>query len=172
MEGSSDFCDYQEIKLQELFKTLKPGLIPRSMCVILQNTLVEVCKPGDVMVTGILIQRWKNMPPMAGTRPFIELALVANNIEVLNKREFTKNNQISMDTVNEFKRFWKKNDPITGKKILTSSVCPNLYQKYEVKLGLLLTLIGGVPQFHEKENFKVRGQIHCLMVGEPGTGKS
>ena len=63
------------------------------MCVILQNTLVEVCKPGDdVMVTGILIQRWKNMPPMAGTRPFIELALVANNIEVLNKREFTKNN--------------------------------------------------------------------------------
>lgn len=50
-----------------------------------------------------------------------------------------------MDTVVEFKRFWKRNDPITGKKILVSSVCPNLYQKYEVKLGLLLTLIGGVP---------------------------
>lgn len=56
IEGSSDYSDYQEIKLQELFKSLKPGLIPRSMCVILQNTLVEACKPGDdVMVTGILI---------------------------------------------------------------------------------------------------------------------
>lgn len=32
------------------------------------------------------------MPPMPGTRPFIELALVANNIEVLNKKEFSKNN--------------------------------------------------------------------------------
>jgi DNA replicative helicase MCM subunit Mcm2 (Cdc46/Mcm family) len=34
-DGNSEFSDYQEIKLQELFKTLKPGLIPRSMCVIL-----------------------------------------------------------------------------------------------------------------------------------------
>ena len=65
-------------------------------------------------------------------------------MEVLNKKEFSKNNSISMETVNEFKRFWKKNDPILGKKILTMSVCPNLYQKYDVKLGLLLALIGGV----------------------------
>ena len=63
------------------------------MCIILENTLVEACKPGDdVMVTGILIQRWKNMPPQPGTRPYIELALLANNVEVLNKREFSKNN--------------------------------------------------------------------------------
>lgn len=63
------------------------------MMVILQNTLVESCKPGDdVMVTGILIQRWKNMPPAPGSRPFIEMAMVANNIEVLNKKEFQKNN--------------------------------------------------------------------------------
>ena len=50
------FADYQEIKLNELFKTLAPGLIPRSICVILQNTLVESIKPGDdCMLTGILI---------------------------------------------------------------------------------------------------------------------
>ena len=86
---NAEFADYQEIKVAETFKTLKPGLIPRSISVILQNTLVEVCKPGDdVMLTGVLIQRWKNMPPMAGTRPQIELALLTNNIEVLNKRDF------------------------------------------------------------------------------------
>ena len=59
------------------------------MVIILENTLVEICKPGDdVMLTGILVQRWKNMPPTPGTRPIIELALIANNVEVLNKREF------------------------------------------------------------------------------------
>lgn len=64
VEGTSEFSDYQEIKLQELFKTLKPGLIPRSITIIMENTLVESCKPGDdVMITGILVQRWKNMPP-------------------------------------------------------------------------------------------------------------
>ena len=54
-DGSNEYhyTDYQEIKLNELFKTLKPGLIPRSLCVILQNTLVESCKPGDdIMITG------------------------------------------------------------------------------------------------------------------------
>lgn len=112
------------------------------------------------------------MPPAVGTRPFIELALVANNVEVLNKKEFSKNNQISMDTVNDFKKFWKRHDPINGKKIIVNSICPNLYQKYEVKLGIILALIGGVALYNEKNNFKVRGQIHLLMVGEPGTGKS
>ena len=34
-DNLNNFSDYQEIKLQELFKTLAPGLIPRSLCVIL-----------------------------------------------------------------------------------------------------------------------------------------
>ena len=60
----SEFGDYQEIKLQELFKTLKPGLIPRSICVILENKLTESVKPGDdVMLTGVLVNRWRNFPP-------------------------------------------------------------------------------------------------------------
>ena len=32
---TAEFADYQEIKVQETFRTLKPGLIPRSICVIL-----------------------------------------------------------------------------------------------------------------------------------------
>jgi len=67
-------------------------MIPRSIQVILQNTLVEKCMPGDdIMITGVIIQRWKNFPPSDGTRPFIDLALLANNVEILNKREFSKN---------------------------------------------------------------------------------
>ena len=49
-----------------------------------------------------------------------------------------------METINEFKRFWKKNDSIAGKKLLINSISPALYQRYDVKLGLILTLIGGV----------------------------
>ena len=32
------------------------------------------------------------MPPNVGTRPMFELAYLANNVEVLNKREFSKSN--------------------------------------------------------------------------------
>lgn len=168
------FSDYQEIKLNELFKTLAPGLIPRSLCVILQNSLVEACKPGDdVMITGIMIQRWKNMPPQPGTRPYVELAFVANNVEVLNKREFSKSNSISQERIAEYKGFWKKHNKIEGKKILINSVCSNMFERNEIKLGMLLSLIGGVSQkLEEQAQMKIRGQIHMLMVGEPGTGKS
>ena len=50
----------------------------------------------------------------------------------------------------------------------------NIFERNEVKLGLLLSLIGGVSQKMDDEhsNIKIRGQIHMLMVGEPGTGKS
>jgi len=64
------------------------------------------------MLTGVLIQRWKNMPPANGSRPQIELALVANNVEVLNKRDFQRGNEISVDNLNDLKRFWKKYDHI------------------------------------------------------------
>ena len=60
---------------------------------ILQNTLVDTCKPGDdIMVTGMLIKRWDKMPLMNDARPVVELAFLANNVEILNKREFTKTN--------------------------------------------------------------------------------
>ena len=36
IENTSCFSDYQEVKFQELFKTLQPGLIPRSIPVILE----------------------------------------------------------------------------------------------------------------------------------------
>jgi DNA helicase MCM9 len=45
-----------------------------------------------------------------------------------------------------------------------------IYGRNVVKLGLLLSLLGGVSV--ENENSKIRGQSHVLLVGEPGTGKS
>ena len=107
---------------------------------------------------------------MAGSRPIVELALVANNVEVLNKRDFARGNQITTETLNLFKSFWRKTNCIDGGAILMQSVCPNIFQQFEVKLGLLLCLIGGVPE--SMNEIKIRGQIHMLMVGEPGTGKS
>ena len=70
--------------------------------------------------------------------------------------------------------FWKKHDLIQGSQILLDSVCENIFERLEVKLGLLLSLIGGVSQKMDDDhsNIKIRGQIHMLMVGEPGTGKS
>lgn len=75
--------------------------------------MTESVKPGDdVMLTGVLVNRWKNFPPLPGQRPFVDIALVANNVEILNKRELQNGDQITKDSLEDFKRFWKRNDNI------------------------------------------------------------
>ena len=171
IQNTSIFSDYQEIKVQELFKTLKPGNIPRSILVILEDNLVDMCKPGDdVLINGILIQRWKSYG--RDERPVIDIAILANNIIVLNKKESIQKFDVTQENKNEFKKFWKEHPMLEGRNKLIESICPFIYEKNEEKLGMLLAIIGGVPKVTETDNTKIRGQIHMLMVGEPGTGKS
>ena len=39
--------DYQEIKVQEQLDLFSLGTVPKSVKVILENDLVDCCKPGD-----------------------------------------------------------------------------------------------------------------------------
>ena len=39
--------NYQELKIQEQVQRLAVGSIPRSMWVVLEDDLVDICKPGD-----------------------------------------------------------------------------------------------------------------------------
>jgi DNA helicase MCM9 len=51
------------------------------------------------------------------------------------------------------------------------SVCPQLYGLFTVKLALLLMLIGGLERVDENGT-RIRGQVHMLLVGDPGTGEA
>ena len=53
--------------------------------------------------------------------------------------------------------------------MIIDSVAPTLFGSSDEKLGLLLSMIGGV---HIPGESKIRGKIHVLYVGDPGTGKS
>lgn len=46
-------------------------------------------------------------------------------------------------------------------------MCPSIYGHELVKAGLLLSLFGG-----SSPNSEVREDIHVLLVGDPGLGKS
>ena len=55
VEGTRVCRDYQEIKIQEQLSLLNVGSIPRSMMVVLEDDLVDRCKPGDdIVVVGSL----------------------------------------------------------------------------------------------------------------------
>ena len=58
-------------------------------------------------------------------------------------------------------------------KQLVHSLCPTIYGQEMVKAGIILALFGGVRKsIGGRGNVPVRGSIHCLVVGDPGLGKS
>ena len=54
--NESVFDDWQRVKLQENTSEIPAGSMPRSLDLILRNSLVEQVKPGDrVVATGSLV---------------------------------------------------------------------------------------------------------------------
>lgn len=51
--------------------------------------------------------------------------------------------------------------------MLVHSLCPNIYGHEMVKAGLILSLFGG-----NAKRARLRDDIHILLVGDPGLGKS
>lgn len=58
-------------------------------------------------------------------------------------------------------------------KYLVHALCPCIYGHELVKAGILLTLAGGVRKTAASSGcIPVRSDIHTLIVGDPGLGKS
>src|SRR2546427_1455832 len=55
--------------------------------------------------------------------------------------------------------------------MITASIAPSLYGMHVEKEALALQLFSGVPKLMP-DGRRIRGDIHVLMVGDPGVGKS
>lgn len=56
---------------------------------------------------------------------------------------------------------------------ILQSICPSIYGHERVKAGITLSLFGGVRKHSTDQNkVPVRGDIHVIVVGDPGLGQS
>ena len=58
---------------------------------------------------------------------------------------------------------------MTGRNRILASLCPQIYGLFFVKLSMLLMLIGGLQRMDDSGT-SIRGEVHMLIVGDPGTG--
>ncbi|RHY87974.1 hypothetical protein DYB35_007838 [Aphanomyces astaci] len=172
IKGSKKCVDYQTIKLQEQVSKLGVGSIPRSIMVILEGcALVDSVKAGDdVVVVGTLIKCWK--PVIKDVRCDLETVIQASSIRLKNVNG-TARAMVTDDLRREFDQFWHAHHdtPLAGRDVILSSICPQVYGLFIVKLAVALTVIGGCAYVDDR-GMKTRGDSHMLLIGDPGTGKS
>lgn len=190
IEDCREVVDFQEVRVQDLVDGLSPGTFPRSVNVLLTADLVDAAQPGDdVIVVGCILRQWRSLS--SGSRVGVGMSVLANHIyrksaggymipEKSGAQGFDGPAIPTMPLDGFFERFWAECNSLPDshekqwlyRERILASVCPQLSGLYLAKLTLLLALIGGAKCSVGEEAVKRRSEVHLLLVGDPGCGKS
>jgi replicative DNA helicase Mcm len=170
-EISKEMVDAQRLMLEESPDSLSGGEQPKRMQVFLKEDLVEPkmeerTTPGSrVQIIGVLKE--VSLPtPTGGTLTRFDLAVEANNVIPL--EETFDDLEISEEDERAIKELAA--DPKIISR-LTESIAPSVWGYKEIKESLALQLFSGVKKTRS-DGTKTRGDIHILLVGDPGVAKS
>ena len=167
---SKEMVDVQRLMIEESPDSLEGGEQPRRISVFLKEDLVdpvmeERTTPGSkIKIFGILKEI--PVPLQTGISTRFDIALEANNIVPL--EESFEDLNISEDDVRNILELAA--DPKLFSR-LSASVAPSIYGFNTIKEAILLQLFGGVKKT-KSDGGATRGDMHVLLVGDPGVAKS
>ncbi len=160
----SEFVDTQKVELQENPETLEGGTQPQRIAVIMEDDITGRLFPGDrVTIDGILRAEQKR----AGNILLTEYDIFFYALHYKKSKELEEIN-ISSEDEERIVALSKTPNIID---VLASSIAPTIYGMEMVKTTLVLQMFGGVRKVM-RDGTTMRGDIHILMVGDPGTAKS
>ncbi len=168
---TKDFVDAQRLVIEESPEMLEGGEQPRRISVFLKEDLVEPkmerrTTPGSrVEIIGVV----NEVPiPLQGgaimTR--FDLVLEANNIVPL--EETYEEIPITEEDEKAIKDFARQENVYEK---LRDMIAPTIFGYEEIKEAISLQLFGGIRK-KKRDKTYFRGDIHILLVGDPGVGKS
>ncbi len=168
---SKELIDAQGIVLEEITEQLEGGEQPKRINVLLKDELVSPFTEKRTNAgSKIEIIGWVREIPIilrSGKRSLkFDYVIEANN--VFSKEGTFFEMEINKEDENQIIELSK--DPKIYEK-LVASIAPSIFGFNEVKEALLLQLFSGV-QKTRKDGTISRGDIHVLLVGDPGSGKS
>ena len=165
LTSMSEFIDSQKIEIQENPEGLRGGAQPEKISVYLEDDLVGEIAPGDrVLVNGIL----HSMSRRRGTYRLtsFDKTMDANSVE--SQQLAFEEVEVTPEDEKEIIKLSK--DPELYNKMI-ESIAPTIYGMDIEKEALLLQLFGGLAK-ELPDGTRIRGDIHTLFVGDPGTAKS
>ncbi|PLW18349.1 hypothetical protein PCANC_14195 [Puccinia coronata f. sp. avenae] len=167
--GLSTYMDHQTVAIQEMPERAPAGQLPRSVEVVMDDDLVDNCKPGDrVQLVGMY--RSLGAKGAGGGSATFKTLLVANNVVLLSSKAGGGIAQVQLTELDlrNIKKVAKRRGVI---KLLAESLAPSIFGHEHIKKAVLLMLLGGLEK-NLTNGTHIRGDINMLMVGDPSTAKS
>ena len=161
----SRFVDSQKLRIQESPEGLRGGEQPQTIDLDVIDDICGIVAPGDrIVINGILRSIQRNA---YGTKSTIfDIYIECNSIEVAEK-EFE---EVNISDEDEKEIIDLSNDPNIYRKI-SHSIAPTIYGVDDVKDAIALQLFGGIAK-EMPDGSRLRGDIHVLLIGDPGIAKS
>ncbi|MCX6688536.1 MAG: minichromosome maintenance protein MCM [Methanoregula sp.] len=161
----SKFVDSQKLRVQESPEGLRGGEQPQTLDIDVTDDLANKVAPGDrVIINGILRSMQRIVKGEKST--VFDIFLECNSIEIAEK-EFEEV-EIDETAENEIKKL--STDPQIYRKII-HSIAPTIYGNEDVKEAIALQIFGGIAK-DMPDQTRLRGDIHVLLIGDPGIAKS
>ncbi|KAJ1512852.1 hypothetical protein HMI56_003436 [Coelomomyces lativittatus] len=190
------FASKQVCKLQETPDMLPEGQTPHALALNVYDDWVDTMKPGDrVWVTGIYRSMPIRVQPNKRTlqpvfRTFLDvvhvtaldphrIARTVHASELMAEKCEVDSSVVTAEEEAQILEMSKRPDVYT---YLARSLAPSLFEMEDAKKGALLQLFGGAngggassgstSSSMDPHSVHTRGDIHVLLVGDPGVAKS
>ncbi|PSQ30781.1 cell division protein [Halobacteriales archaeon SW_6_65_46] len=161
----SEFVDSQKIRVQESPEGLRGGETPQAIDVNIEDDITGHVTAGDhVTVSGILrLEQQGNQQEKSAIFDFymdgMSVAIEDEQFEEMDITEEDKKQIIELS-----------NEPDIYEQMV-ASMAPSIYGYEKQKQAIILQLFSGVRK-NLPDGSRIRGDLHILLIGDPGTGKS
>jgi len=164
-EKKSKMINNQFIEIQEPPEKLRGGTQPQRLLAVAEHDVAGIINPGDrVKVNGELFVR--SQRKAGRDTPIFDIFLRVISLE----RQNIPLEEVNIDPEDEKKiRELAKRDDIYD--VLQGSIAPSIFGLPSIKESLMLQLFGGVAR-KNADGKRNRGDIHILLMGDPGVAKS
>ncbi|MFB6209050.1 MAG: LAGLIDADG family homing endonuclease [Candidatus Nanohaloarchaea archaeon] len=158
--------DTQNIVVEEDPESREGSEQPSTLGIRLRGDLVDpdfqkkVVPGNKAEITGVL----RETPLQKNSKKF-DIYMEGNYLDPT-EQEFEEL-ELDEEEIEEIKELAE--DPEIFDKI-ARSIAPSIYGHHQIKKAIALQLFGGVRKTRE-DGVESRGDIHILLIGEPGTGK-
>jgi len=162
---TSLYLDTQKIEVQESPEGLRGGEEPQRLTAYVEDDLTGRITPGQrVILNGVLRSVQRGRPGQRST--LFDIFTDVNSVE-MERVEFEEI-EVTEEDAHRIREIGSSPDIF---RLITASIAPSIYGMHVEKEALALQLFGGVAKLMP-DGRRIRGDIHLILVGDPGTGKS